>query len=104
MAEEIFLELNEIFHVKARLGIMTLLITFEEMDFNGLKTKLGLTDGNLGAHLRVLEDASYIEIIKGYKGKRPHTTCLVTEQGREAFRDYLKQLENVIKMAKSVKE
>lgn len=83
---------------------MTLLITFEEMDFNGLKTKLGLTDGNLGAHLRVLEDASYIEIIKGYKGKRPHTTCLVTEQGREAFRDYLKQLENVIKMAKSVKE
>lgn len=104
MAEEIFLELNEIFHVKARLGIMTLLISFEKMDFNGLKSKLGLTDGNLGSHLRVLEDASYIEIIKGYKGKRPHTTCRITEQGREAFQDYLKQLENVIQMAKSVKE
>lgn len=101
MAEDIFLDLNEVLHVKARLGIMTLLISFEKMDFNGLKTKLGLTDGNLGAHLRVLEEAGYIEIIKGYKGKRPHTTCRVTEKGNGAFQDYLKQLENVIRMARS---
>ena len=101
MAEDIIFELNEIFHVKARLGIMTLLISFEEMDFNGLKSKLGLTDGNLGAHLRVLEDAGYIKIIKGYKGKRPHTTCRITEKGSEAFQDYLKQLENVIQMARA---
>lgn len=104
MSEGVIFELNEIFHVKARLGIMTLLISFEKMDFNGLKSKLGLTDGNLGAHLRVLEDAGYIEIIKGYKGKRPHTTCRITERGRESFRDYLKQLENVIQMARAEKE
>lgn len=104
MSEGVIFELNEIFHVKARLGIMTLLISFEKMDFNGLKSKLGLTDGNLGAHLRVLEDAGYIEIIKGYKGKRPHTTCRITEKGRESFRDYLKQLENVIQMARAEKE
>ncbi len=104
MAEEVFLELNEIFHVKARLGIMTLLLSFEELDFNGLKLKLGLTDGNLGAHLRVLEDAGYIELIKGYVSRRPHTTCKITEQGREAFQNYLKQLEAVIQMARYEKE
>ncbi len=104
MAEEVFLELNEIFHVKARLGIMTLLLSFEELDFNGLKSKLGLTDGNLGAHLRVLEDAGYIELVKGFVGRRPHTTCRITEHGREAFREYLKQLETVIQMARTEKE
>lgn len=104
MTEGIFLELNEILHVKARLGIMTLLISFDELDFSGLKSKLGLTDGNLGAHLRVLEDAGYIEIIKGYKGKRPHTVSRITEKGREAFQEYLKQLESVIRMARAEKE
>ncbi len=101
MAEDIFLELNEIFHVKARLGIMTLLISFGKIDFTGLKSKLGLTDGNLGAHLRVLEEAGYVEIVKGFVGKRPHTSCLVTELGRSAFRDYLNQLETVINMART---
>ena len=56
--------LNDLIHVKVRLGIMSLLMTYKECDFTFLKKKLEITDGNLGSHLQKLEDANYIEIKK----------------------------------------
>lgn len=101
MSDGVIGDLNELFHVKARLGIMTLLLQWEEGDFSSLKGQLGLTDGNLGAHIRVLEEAGYVAVKKGFAGRRPRTVCRVTPQGREAFIAYLNQLEAVIRRAKS---
>lgn len=98
MSDGVIGDLNELFHVKARLGIMTLLISQGESDFSSLKAHLGLTDGNLGAHIRVLEDAGYLAVEKGFVGRRPRTTCRVTEAGRKAFAEYLRQLEALIRM------
>lgn len=94
-------ELDETFHIRARLGIMTLLLQWGEGDFPALKKHLGLTDGNLGAHIRVLEGAGYVEVEKTFVERKPRTICRVTKAGRRAFRRYLDQLESVIEMARS---
>ena len=91
-------DLEEIFQAKARIGIMTILISSGDTDFTVLKEQTGLTGGNLGAHIRVLEDAGYIEVVKGYLGRRPRTTCRVTSAGRDAFLKYLNQIEEILKM------
>lgn len=95
---EVLPGLDETFHAKARLGIVTLLVR-GECDFTTLKQRLGLTDGNLGAHLRVLEGNGYVAIEKGFVGRKPRTLVRLTEAGREAFTAYLQQLESVIRLA-----
>jgi DNA-binding MarR family transcriptional regulator len=92
-------DLDEVFHARARLGIMTLLAASGSTDFTSLKSQLGLTDGNLGAHVRVLEDHGYVGVTKSFNGRKPRTTLKLTPHGRRAFRDYLAKLEAVIKMA-----
>lgn len=93
-------KLDELFHAKARLGIMAVLNTRGEADFTSLKRELGLTDGNLGAHLRALEDAGYAEVEKQFVDRKPRTTLRPTRKGRAAFERYLTQLESVIRSAR----
>jgi DNA-binding MarR family transcriptional regulator len=92
--------IDETFHAPARLGIMTLLLQEGASNFPTLKKTLGLTDGNLGAHIRVLEQAGYIEVEKRFEGRKPQTVCRVTPGGRRAFARYLDALERVIEMAR----
>jgi DNA-binding transcriptional ArsR family regulator len=92
--------LDRVIHEKARLGVLTSLITNPKgLAFADLKLFCGLTDGNLSRHLQVLEDAGLVEIIKGYEGKRPHTVCRMTQDGRRRFLDYLTVLEQVVRDA-----
>ena len=71
--------LDRVIHEKARLGILTSLMTHPTgLLFNDLKTFCSLTDGNLSRHLQMLEEAGLIEIWKGFKDKRPQTLCRIT--------------------------
>lgn len=100
MHEGLFQNLNEIFQAKTRLGIMTVLTAMGDSDFSSIKKQLGLTDGNLSAHLRVLEEAGYIQIEKKFVKRKPKTICRLTSAGREAFRQYLQQLEQIIQLTR----
>ncbi|MCQ0988269.1 winged helix-turn-helix domain-containing protein [Jiella marina] len=92
--------LDRTIHEKARLGIMTSLVSRPKgLVFAELKRLCGLTDGNLSRHLQVLEDAGLVRIEKGFEGKRPLTTCFLTAEGRKRFLDYLATLERVVKDA-----
>ena len=92
--------LERVFHEKARLGIMTSLISQPRgVVFADLKELCHLTDGNLSRHLQVLNDAGLVEIWKGYHKKRPQTLCRVTDEGRRRFFDYINVLETVVKDA-----
>ena len=92
--------LERVFHEKARLGIMTSLISQPRgVIFADLKELCHLTDGNLSRHLQVLNEAGLVEIWKGYHKKRPQTLCRVTEDGRRRFFEYINVLETVIKDA-----
>ena len=89
--------INKAFESKARLGIMSILIVNESVDFVTLKNLLDLTDGNLASPTRRLEELGYIQCKKQFIGRRPNTTFSVTQKGREAFAKHLNALEEVLK-------
>src|SRR3954470_8236519 len=75
--------LERVFHEKARLGIMTSLVTHPKgLVFSDLKELCALTDGNLSRHLQVLHEAGLLEVWKGFQRNRPQTLCRLTEEGR----------------------
>ncbi len=89
--------LDRVIHEKARLGILTSLLTHPSgLLFTDLKQLCALTDGNLSRHLQILEEAGLLQVWKGFKGKRPQTLCRITENGKARFRNYLNILESVI--------
>lgn len=92
--------LDRVIHEKARLGLLTSLVSHPKgLAFADLKKLCGLTDGNLSRHLQVLQEAGLVELIKGYEANRPHTTCRLTPAGRRRFLDYLAVLERVVRDA-----
>ena len=95
--KEVLENINKAFESKARLGIMSVLIVNESVDFVTLKNLLDLTDGNLASHTRSLEELGYIECRKQFIGRRPNTTFSVTGKGREAFAKHLNALEKFLK-------
>lgn len=84
--------LDRLIHAPARLSIMTNLFVVEAANATYLVQQTGLTWGNLGSHLGKLEDAGYVEVTKGYRGKKPQTTIALTEGGRVALRRYRDRL------------
>jgi DNA-binding MarR family transcriptional regulator len=89
--------LERVFHEKARLGIMTSLVSQPRgVIFSDLKEMCHLTDGNLSRHLQVLSEAGLVEIWKGYHKNRPQTLCRLTDQGRRRFLEYITVLETVV--------
>jgi len=94
--KDILVNINKLFESKVRLGIMSMLIVNESIDFNSLKGHLDVTDGNLASHIASLEKAKYIKVNKSFIGKKPNTTYSVTSSGRRAFNEHLDALERLI--------
>lgn len=93
-------ELNETIHQPVRLQIMATLVTLEEgneVDFTYLRKLLGVTDGNLGAHLHKLEEAGYIAIHKTFVERKPRTFVAATPLGRTVFHEHVAALEAILK-------
>lgn len=90
-------ELNKAFESRVRLGIMSILLVNESVDFNTLKELLQVTDGNIASHITALEKFNYIEIRKQFIGKKPNTSYAATKSGKKAFADHLDALEKLIK-------
>jgi DNA-binding MarR family transcriptional regulator len=88
--------INKAFESRARLGIMSVLMVEDSVDFSTLKETLQLTDGNLASHLRALEEAQYLRVEKQFVGRKPNTTYHATDLGREAFTNHLDALEQLI--------
>lgn len=90
-------QFNKAFESKVRLGIMSVLLVNDRLDFNALKQLLNLTDGNLASHLKALEELQYVDVHKQFVGRKPNTTYRATEAGKKAFVDHLNALEELIK-------
>jgi DNA-binding MarR family transcriptional regulator len=96
MGEEI---LDPLIHTQARLRIMTTLTALPDGDrltFTKLQALLDATAGNLSTHLRRLEDAGYVQVLKGHQGRIPSTEVGATPAGRRAFEQYLAQLRALL--------
>jgi DNA-binding PadR family transcriptional regulator len=75
---------------------MSILVGVEEADFAYLKQATHASDGNLSTHLTRLETAGLVTIKKGFRGKKPRTTCSITAKGRISFREYLSRMEQIV--------
>ncbi len=92
--------INKAFENRIRLGVMSILMVNDRADFLFLKETLELTDGNLASHLIALEKAGYIEVNKTFVGKKPNTSYVASTEGKQAFREHIDALENLLKNTK----
>ncbi len=90
-------DLDRLIHERVRLGIVSALAVNQTLSFNDLKGLLAVTDGNLSAHARKLEDAGYIDCLKDYDGRVPRTRYRLTGDGRAALEAYLEHMEALIR-------
>lgn len=97
--------LDRVFHEKARLGILTSLISNPSgLCFSDLKRLCKLTDGNLSRHIKILSESGLVNVKKGYEGNRPHTQYEITPNGQERFLEYIRVLERVVKDAVKIEK
>ncbi len=95
--------LDRVIHERARLSILTALVTSPKgLTFGDLKQLCALTDGNLSRHLSVLEEGKMVEISKGHERNRPLTVLRITGSGRKRYLEYLATLEQVVRDAAKV--
>ena len=92
-----FDQLDKAFESRVRLGVMSVLLVNEWVNYGELKELLGLTDGNLASHITALEKIDYVIVRKQFVGKKPLTSYQVSDKGRKAFTDHLNALEQMIK-------
>jgi DNA-binding MarR family transcriptional regulator len=97
---EPFLQLDRIIHEKGRLAIMSLLAASPQLSFTELRDTLNMTDGNITAHVRTLQEAGYIAVTKSFQGGRPLTSYALTAGGRTAFTAYINLLEQIVQQSK----
>ena len=90
-------DLNKAFESRIRLGIMSILMVNDWVDFGTLKENLNITDGNLASHIYALEKMEYVQIKKQFVDKKPNTSYSVTKVGKRAFSGHLDALENLLK-------
>jgi DNA-binding MarR family transcriptional regulator len=89
-------DINQVIHAPARLIILTYLYVVESADYVFLMRQSGLSWGNLASHLNKLEEAGYVEIVKNFTGKKPHSMVSLTLTGRNAFRAYKRHMQHVL--------
>lgn len=91
-------KLKKAFENRIRLGIMSILMVSDWVEFNTFKEMIDeLTDGNLASHLKALEKLKYIDMKKEFVGRKPRTSYAVTNAGKKAFREHLDALEKFLK-------
>ncbi len=100
MNPELFLQLDRVIHEKGRLAILSALAATPELSFTELRETLGMTDGNLSTHVRILQEEGFISVAKSYEKNRPLTTCALTATGRKAFAGYIDLLEQIVQQSK----
>jgi DNA-binding MarR family transcriptional regulator len=97
---EPFLQLDRVIHEKGRLAIMSLLAATPQLSFTEMRDTLGMTDGNVTAHVRTLQEAGYVSVIKEFKQGRQVTSYSLTREGRKAFATYIDLLEKIVEQTR----
>lgn len=94
--KNIISKLSKVFESRIRLGIMSVLMVNDWVDFNTLKDLLEITDGNLASHLSNLEKNKLIEVKKQFIGRKPNTRYRATQKGKDLFKEHLDYLGKLI--------
>lgn len=95
-------DLDRLIHERTRLALVSALAANAMLSFNDLKALLAISDGNLSAHARKLEDAGYISCSKSFEGRVPRTEYRLTDAGRTALHRYIGHMEALIEAMKAL--
>lgn len=95
-----FISLDPLLHSELRLAVMSILISVEEADFVYLREKTGATSGNISVQIDKLQEAGYIEVRRGFSGRRTRTVCCITQAGIIAFSKYVEALQSYLNPTK----
>lgn len=95
--KEAFGKLNKLFDSRLRIGILSILLKSNWVDFTTLKNELGATDGNLSSHLSTLEKHNIIKLKKQFVNNRPKTSYKITRQGLRKFSEHLEAFDELTK-------
>jgi len=87
---------DELIHAPTRLSIVSLLAASEWAEFQFIRDSVGLSDSALSKQLGTLEQAGYVEIGRGFVGKRPRTSARLTTVGRAAFEQHVAALQEMV--------
>lgn len=96
MTDYDYRHLDPLVHSRIRLSVLAILAAVEDAEFTYLREQVRATDGNLGSHLRRLEDAGYVRVHKGFVRRKPMTRYRITTAGRRAFAGYVDHLERLL--------
>jgi DNA-binding MarR family transcriptional regulator len=88
---------DRVIHEPARLMILMVLYGLKEADALFVLNATELSWGNLSSHVSKLEEAGYIEVKKGFAGKKPRTMLRLTASGRRGVDDYRKTMQAALK-------
>ena len=88
--------LDEDIHHPVRLSLLAILARADRVDFAFLRDHLEVSDSNLSRHLSALEELGYVQIDKGFVGKRPRTWLSLTPEGRIAFDHHVRLLREIV--------
>ena len=89
-------QFDPLVHSRIRLSVLAILVSVDDAEFTYLREQVKATDGNLGAHLRKLEDGGYVQVTKHFVDRKPHTRYRITDTGRQAFQVYVDNLERLL--------
>ena len=87
--------LDEVVHQPVRFSVVAALAAADQAEFGIVRDTLGVSDSVLSKQVSVLEAAGYVEVRKGYVGKRPRTWLKLTDAGRQAFTAHLATLQEI---------
>lgn len=96
MSEYDHRKLDRLVHSRIRLAVLSILAAVDDAEFTHLRDEVNTTDGNLSTHLRKLEDAGYVQVEKEFRDRKPVTRYRMTDEGRQAFRDYVERLGDMV--------
>ena len=91
-----FKELDPLLHSELRLAVMSILLSVSEADFVYIRETTKATAGNLSVQIDKLSEAGYVEVERGFLGKRTRTVCKITPKGVEAFNNYVEALKGYL--------
>ncbi|MBR6661435.1 MAG: transcriptional regulator [Bacteroidales bacterium] len=91
-----FKRLDPLLHSELRLAIVSILVNLNEADFVYIKKTTQATSGNLSVQIDKLAEAGYIAVEKVFEGKKPKTICRITEEGLNAFEEYVDAIKSYL--------
>ena len=89
-------EPDRLIHPPARLRLMTIVCSVDEIQFVTLRERLDVSDSVLSKHLTVLADAGYVQTRKGSHEGRRTTWVTAPRKGRRALQRHVAALREMI--------